>query len=164
MVDKSAFTSEEWGSVLAGVLYSAMAITAAEPSGLIGLVQEGVAGGRILLDESKTASGGLIKSIAEAIGSGEGRAAAKAAVNARMEGVTRDEVKTRAINGLRQAMMVVGRKAPDDAAAYGALLVKTAEATAEAATEGGFLGFGGVRVTDAEKATLGEIRQAVGVA
>jgi hypothetical protein len=164
MVDKSAFTSDEWGSVLAGVLLSAMAVTAAEPSGLVGLVQEGMAGGRILLEESKNPSGGLIRTIAESIGASEGRAAAKAAVQARMEGATREDVKARAINGVRQAMMIIGQKAPEAASAYGALLVKVAEATAEASTEGGFLGFGGVRVTDAEKATVAEVKQAAGVA
>jgi hypothetical protein len=34
---------------------------------------------------------------------------------------------------------------------------------AEASTEGGFLGFGGVRVSEAEKATLAEISGALGV-
>jgi len=34
---------------------------------------------------------------------------------------------------------------------------------AEASTEGGFLGFGGVRVSDAEKATLTEISSALGL-
>jgi hypothetical protein len=33
---------------------------------------------------------------------------------------------------------------------------------AEAGTEGGFLGFGGVNVSDAEKATLGEISKILG--
>jgi hypothetical protein len=35
---------------------------------------------------------------------------------------------------------------------------------AEAAVEGGFLGFGGVRVSDAEKATLDDIAKALGTA
>jgi hypothetical protein len=35
---------------------------------------------------------------------------------------------------------------------------------AEAASEGGVLGFGGQRVSDAEKATLREIDRALGVA
>jgi hypothetical protein len=33
---------------------------------------------------------------------------------------------------------------------------------AEAASEGGFLGFGGVKVSDTEKATLAEISKALG--
>lgn len=164
MVDKSAFTSSEWNSLLASVLLSATAITAAEPSGLIGLIQEGMAGGRVLMDEGKKPEPSLIKSVAEAIGTSEGRVAAKAALMSRLEGAKREEIKDRAVNGLRQAMMILGQKAPDDTAAFAALLVKIAEETASAATEGGFLGFGGVRVTDAEKATIAEIRQAVGLA
>jgi hypothetical protein len=39
----------------------------------------------------------------------------------------------------------------------------TSQAVAEAAPEGGFLGFGGVRVSDAEKATLAEISGALGL-
>jgi hypothetical protein len=34
---------------------------------------------------------------------------------------------------------------------------------AEAAAEGGFLGFGGVQVSEAEKATLADIAKALGV-
>jgi hypothetical protein len=35
---------------------------------------------------------------------------------------------------------------------------------AEAASEGGFLGFGGVKVTDAEKASIADVAQALKVA
>ena len=37
-----------------------------------------------------------------------------------------------------------------------------ANLVAEAGVEGGFLGFGGVKVTDAERATLAEISTALG--
>ena len=164
MVDKSAFTSDEWGVLLSSVLLSATAVTAAEPSGLLGLIQEGMAGGRVLLAESRKTEPGLLKTIAQEIGSSEGRAAAKAALTARMEGAQRGDIKARAINGVRQAMMIIGQKAPLEAAAFGALLVKVAEETAAASTEGGFLGFGGERVTEAEKATIAEVKQAAGVA
>ena len=41
---------------------------------------------------------------------------------------------------------------------------RQAQRTAEAAKEGGFLGLGGVRVSDAEQATLAEIARVLGVA
>jgi hypothetical protein len=53
-------------------------------------------------------------------------------------------------------------KAPADATAFKAWLKHVAEKVAEASTEGGFLGFGGVRVTDAEKASIAEVAQALG--
>ena len=48
--------------------------------------------------------------------------------------------------------------------AYGAWLAKVANDVAEASNEGGFLGFGGVAVSDAEKATLSEISGVLGAA
>ena len=52
---------------------------------------------------------------------------------------------------------MVDAKAPDDAAAFKAWLRQISQHVAEAAPEGGFLGIGGVQVSDKEKATLKEI-------
>jgi len=51
----------------------------------------------------------------------------------------------------------VDDKAPNEAVAFKQLLKTIAEQTAEASKEGGFLGFGGVRVSDAEKASVAEV-------
>jgi hypothetical protein len=45
MATKSSFTAEEWGKVLASPMIAGMAITAADPSGVWGLLKEGMAGG-----------------------------------------------------------------------------------------------------------------------
>lgn len=45
MVDKSSFTPDEWKLLLESVMASSIAITAAEPSGLWGLLKESFAGG-----------------------------------------------------------------------------------------------------------------------
>lgn len=50
-----------------------------------------------------------------------------------------------------------------DAPGFKTWLHHIAEGAAEAASEGGFLGFGGVQVSDAEKATLGELSNALGL-
>ena len=49
-----------------------------------------------------------------------------------------------------------------DASAFKTFLNTLAQKVAEAATEGGFLGLGGVPVSEAEKATLSEIAEALG--
>ena len=55
-------------------------------------------------------------------------------------------------------------KAPGDAPAFRSWLRQISQTTAEAANEGGgLLGFGGVQVSEAEKATLAEISSALGV-
>ena len=59
---------------------------------------------------------------------------------------------------------MLGAKAPADAAAFKSWLRQISQATAEAASEGGgLLGIGGVKVSEAEKATLTEIDSALGV-
>jgi hypothetical protein len=59
---------------------------------------------------------------------------------------------------------VAEAKAPGDAAAFRNWLRQISQTTAETASEGGgLLGFGGVQVGGAEKATLAEISGALGV-
>jgi hypothetical protein len=50
MVDKSSFTPDEWKLLLESVMMASIAITAAEPHGLWGLLQESFAGGTELDD------------------------------------------------------------------------------------------------------------------
>ena len=54
--------------------------------------------------------------------------------------------------------------APGDAAAFKGWLRQISQHVAEASKEGGFLGIGGVRVSEAEKATLNEISSALKLA
>jgi len=43
MANKQSFTPEEWTKILESVMLAGMAVSAAEPSGLWGLLKEGVA-------------------------------------------------------------------------------------------------------------------------
>ena len=64
---------------------------------------------------------------------------------------------------VKSAVDVVARKASSaEADAYRNMLVGVARKSAEASTEGGFLGFGGVRVSDAEQAFMTEVKRAAG--
>ena len=71
------------------------------------------------------------------------------------------DIKAKALDALRQVTTLLTAKAPGDAAAYKAWLAHISQNVAEASKEGGFLGFGGVQVSDAEKATLAEISAAL---
>ena len=112
--------------------------------------------------KSDQAASELNKAIVSDIETSKGRTAAQDYVKGRLQGAQRDEIKQRAIEALRSAAAVVDQKAPADAASYKAWLLHTANAVAEASKEGGFLGFGGVAVSDAEKTTLAEIATALG--
>jgi hypothetical protein len=65
---------------------------------------------------------------------------------------------------LREASAILDAREPADAVAFKAWLFGVSQKVAEAATEGGFLGLGGIQVSDAERATLDEIAEALGIA
>jgi hypothetical protein len=56
----------------------------------------------------------------------------------------------------------VTAKAPGDSRAFKDWIGAISQSVAEASKENGFLGFGGVQVSDAEKATLADIAKALG--
>jgi hypothetical protein len=79
----------------------------------------------------------------------------------KLRGAKPAEIKDKCVDILKQAAAVVDAKAPSDAAAFKGWLRQISQHVAEASTEGGFLGIGGVAVSDAEKATLADISSAL---
>lgn len=74
-----------------------------------------------------------------------------------MQGAKLDEIKARALEALKETASIIDKKAPGEAKAFKGWLAHISNIVAEAGSEGGFLGFGGVKISDAEKATLDEI-------
>jgi hypothetical protein len=162
MASKASFTPEEWRQLLQSPMLAGMAVTAADPSGLFGLVKEGLAASRALA-EAKTAAAPneLIRAVVADFETPEGRDAARDGLKARFAGAKAADVKPQAIAALREVSALLDAKAPEDAPAFKSWLEDLARRVAEASKEGGFLGFGGVQVSDAEKATLAEIAAAL---
>ena len=158
MADKSSFTPEEWVQLLEAPMLAGMAVSAAEPSGLFGMLKESFATGKLLVQaKSDAAANPLVKAVAADYETAEGRKAASEGLKAKLAGAAPADIKARSLDTLRQVAALLAAKAPADAPAFKAWLEQISHNVAEAASEGGFLGFGGVQVTDAEKATLGEI-------
>jgi hypothetical protein len=165
MADKNSFTRDEWTLLLESPMIAGMAITAAEPSGLWGTLKESFAGGSALARATIDAGANpLVKAVAADFASPEGRSAARDGLQAKLTGSAPAVMKTKCIDALHRVSALLDAKASSDAAAFKDWLRQISEHTAEAASEGGILGFGGVEVSDAEKATLSEISTALGVA
>jgi hypothetical protein len=164
MANKANFSPDEWTKVLQSVMMAGIAVTAAEPSGLWGTLKESMVAGHALIEaKNDPKSAELIKAVVADFESSDGRAAAREGLQAALRGSKPGEIKTKAVTAVRDAAALVGAKAPGDAAAFKAWLRHISQSVAEASTEGGFWGFGGVRVSDAEKATLAEISGALGL-
>jgi hypothetical protein len=165
VADKTTFTREEWTLLLESPMMAGMAITAADPSGLWGLLKESFAGGSALAKVmADPGANPLVKALANDFSTSEGRSAARDGLKAKFANSQPADVKTKSIEALRQVSAVLAAKAPGDAAAFKSWLRQISQGTAEAASEGGgLLGIGGVQVSDAEKATLAEISAAFGI-
>jgi len=163
MADKTNFTKEEWTLLLESPMIAGMAVTAADPSGLWGLLKESFAGGSALAQAASANTNALVKAVVTDFSSSEGRSTARDGLKAKFAASQPSDLKMKAIDSLRQVSALLDAKAPDDAASFKAWLRQISQSTAEAATEGGGLfGVGGVQVSEAEKATLTEISNALG--
>jgi hypothetical protein len=163
MANKASFTPEEWTKVLESVAVTGMAVTAAEPSGLFGMLKEALFGGAALAAAKADPNANeLVKAAIGDFETAESRAAVQEALNARFAGAKPADIVPRSLETLRQASSILDTKARADAPAFKAWLNSIAAKVAEASKEGGFLGFGGVQVSDAEKATLAQIAGALG--
>ena len=164
MAAKTDFTPDEWKSLLQSPLIVGIAVSAAEPSGLFGMLKESMASARALvqakLDPNADA---LVKAVAADYESSEGRTLAQDGVRAALGGDKPADIVPEALAALKSTSALLDSKAPADAAAFKAWLGGVAKAVAEASAEGGFLGFGGVQVSEAEKATLAQVASALGV-
>ncbi len=66
------------------------------------------------------------------------------------------------LDELRAVMAIVAARAtPEETAAFGQWLLATAQAAAEAAKDGGFMGFGAKQVSEGEQSMLDQVREVV---
>ena len=161
MAAKDAFTAEEWARVVAAPMLAGIAVTAAEPGGLWGAVRESVAvAGAVRA--AKADADPLVAEVAAAYETAEGRDMARAALKSQARGKKPAEVVEAAIGELSAVASLVAAKAPAAGPGFRDWLKAIAAKVAEAGAEGGFLGFGGEKVSAAETATLERIATALG--
>lgn len=159
---KDSFTPEEWARVLGAPMIAGIAVTAAEPGGLWGAVKESLAvAGAIGKAKTDGGQNALIDEIVAAYSTSEGRDQARGVLKAEAAGKKPPEIVEAAVTELTEVSKLVAAKTPNEAAGFKAWLGEIASKVAEAGTEGGFLGFGGEKVSAAEKATLDRIATAL---
>jgi hypothetical protein len=155
---KRDFTADEWSRIVRAPLVAGMAVALADPGSAVETAKETLAA----LETARNAPSPqeLLTEVASEV----------RAMTQRNEsplggyrpapdgGPAGDQV----LAELRAVQAVVaGKAAPGEVTAFARWLVAAAEAAAQAAKEGGFLGIGGQQVSDREKAMLDRVRQAV---
>lgn len=148
------------------------AVAAAAGSGLIGTGKEAFANATAVLDGIKSYPGNALIASLLPDPAGDRKAAMEKMAGSRDWAMARlkangvdSAVKLTAqmLADTRQAAQILdGKATAAEAREYREWAMSVAERVANAATEGGFLGFGGERLSAAEKALIGEIRVALG--
>jgi hypothetical protein len=162
MATKDSFTSEEWKTVMASPMLASMAVTLADPSGIWGMIQEGMANARALVEtKSDPGANELIRAVGAEFATSEGRGLAQEKLKSAMTGKSPAELKAQVLEQLEHASRILEAKTPGDAAAFKGWLQEVAQKVSEAASEGGLLGFGGVKVSEAEKASIADVAKAL---
>jgi hypothetical protein len=158
MTSKASFTDEEWEGVRRAPMVAGLAITIADPGGPIEISKEGMATLRAATVPPSQQE--LLAAVALDI---------QAMIQQRQNPAKSFKPKSSATAGaeildeLRAVDAIVAAKAtPEEIEAFRGWLVATAQAAADAAKEGGFMGFGAEQVSAGEQAMLDQIRSALG--
>ena len=161
MTAQAAFTPEEWSLLRIVPPLVTAGVSASDPGGLIGALKEASGGMMAMVDAMKSSQLELMGAL---IGD-KSRPAAPDPKSLLGEGSREEQIanfKATLMTRIREAGDLVSRKAtPEEAQAYKQMLMAVAERTANAAKEGGFLFFGGERVSAGEQAFLTEVKGAL---
>jgi hypothetical protein len=165
MAKQDAFTGDEWTLLRLAPSLVASGTAAADPSGLFSSIKESFAGAKGMAGAFKANSGLELFSALAADRSIPAMPDPKTLLGEGSREQQMQNLKGAVLERVRSAVALVASKAsPAEVEAYKAMLVSVAEQAADASKEGGFLGFGGVRVSDKEKTFIAEVKGAAGVA
>ena len=160
MSSKADFTDSDWETLRRGPMVAGMAITFADPGGPIEILKETSSVLRFVTAES-AAREDLVGEIARDV-----RALAQQRKNPIGDFKPRGSLAGKEILDelSRGAEIVTEKGTPEEAEAFRAWLVECAKHAAEAAKEGGFMGFNAVLVSEGEERMLAELAKTLGVA
>ena len=159
MASKADFTAEEWKTIVAAAPMVGLAVTCASPNGPWGVLQEMLSMGMGMAEMlQKGSSNQLISDLAADLKERQTKPELPQGIK------DPEQAKELALNHIRAVNDIVSRKAKaDEADEFKKWLLAIAQRVAEASNEGGIFGFGGERVSEAEKNMLRQIAFALGL-
>ena len=160
MTTKADFAEEEWATLVRSPIVAGMAITLADPGGPIEVVKETSAVVKVVTSSSSEERDDLVGELAREV-----RGLAQQRTNPVGDFKPRGAMAGKEIvDELSHANEIVSAKAsPEEAEAFRAWIMECAGHAAEAAKEGGFMGFHAERVSQGEKDMLAQLRSALGI-
>ena len=160
MTSQTDFTDEEWTQLKRAPFVAGMAISLADPGGPIEAVKETAATLKTVLAAAEGGGHGeLVHAIASDVAQ---EARQRKSPLAGFKPSTGATAGVEILDELREVTRVVSEKAtPEDAGALRSWLLAVAQEAANAAKEGGFMGFHAVRVSEGEQRMLDSLSDAL---
>ncbi|HEY7714142.1 MAG TPA: hypothetical protein VIE90_06530 [Candidatus Binatia bacterium] len=158
MTSKFDFTPDEWKTIVAAAPMVGLAVTCASPNGPWGVMKEMLSMGMAMAEMlQKGSSNPLIAELAADLN-------ARRTKSQPPEGIKDPErCKELALKHVSAVNEIIDRKVTgEEGAEFKKWLLAVAHRVAEASNEGGIFGFGGERVSDAERNVLRQIAFALG--
>jgi hypothetical protein len=160
MSNKESYTAEEWQTLTRAPFIASLAIVSGAPSGPLGIMHEATAMAQSMQELIQQSNEPLMAAIGAELKEDPKKMQEELKVNAKSPA----DVEAQALEALKNASSILAAKAtPEEAAAYKKFVMDMGARVAGAAKEGGFMGMGGVQVSDREKAILAELATALGV-
>lgn len=159
MTSKADFTDEEWARLERAPFVAGMAITLADPGGPIEAVKESVAAIKTVTETAQSGGRGeLVDAVAKSVAE-QARQRRSPLRGFKPKGALAGQ---EILDELRAVNELVGEKAtPEEAATFREWLLEAAQRSADAAKEGGFMGFRAERVSEGEQQMLDKLREAL---
>jgi hypothetical protein len=155
---KSDFTDDEWSRIVRAPFVAGMAISLADPGGPIEATKETMATLKSATNPPSREQ--LLAEVAlEVQAMSQQRKSPLGGYRPTAEGASWGQQVLEELSAVQA--IVVSKASPEEAAAFARWMVAAAQAAADAAKEGGFMGFGAQQVSDREEAMLEQVRGAV---
>jgi hypothetical protein len=157
MTPKADYTDEEWARLERAPIVAGMAISLADPGGPIEALKESMAAVQTVAEAAKTgADSELVDAVAKDV-TAKAQQRQNPLGDFRPKGAMAGEEileELRAVNGV-----LTEKATPEEADAFRKWLLEAAQRTADAAKEGGFMGFKAERVSEGEQRMLDKLRE-----
>ena len=157
MTSKSGFSEEEWARLERAPIIAGMAISLADPGGPIEAIKESMASMKTILETAKSDSHGELVDAVSKSAADKLQNRQNPMGNFKPRGALAGE---EILEELRSVNELLAQKAtPEEAAQFREWLLGGAKRAAEAAKEGGFLGFNAQRVSEGEQRMLDKLSE-----
>jgi hypothetical protein len=159
LTTKADFTDEEWTRLERAPFVATMGISLADPGGPIEAIKESLAAFKTVSEAAQSGGGAeLVEEVAKSVAE-KAKQRKNPMAGFKPKGALAGEEILEELRGVNE--LVTAKATPEEAASFREFLMTAAQRAADAAKEGGFMGFKAERVSEGEQKMLDKLGEAL---